>query len=84
MTNKELKEKIKTNTLDDSPLILIYSDVPFICHQYINQIAKNKKLEKININRLADITNDDELFDTEASFLYIYETDKCFNSRQQQ
>lgn len=76
MDNKQLKERIKTNTLSDSPLVLVYEDVPFICKQYINQIAKNKKLEKINIDKLADISNSDELFDTEDSFLYVYETTK--------
>lgn len=76
MDNKQLKERIKTNTLSDSPLVLVYEDVPFICRQYTNQIAKNKKLEKINIDKLTDISNSDELFDTEDSFLYVYETDK--------
>lgn len=76
MNNKQLKERIKTNTLSDSPLILVYEDVPFICRQYTNQIAKNKKLEKININKLTDILKNDVLFDTEDSFLYVYETDK--------
>lgn len=76
MDNKQLKERIKTNTLSDSPLVLVYEDVPFICKQYINQIAKNKKLEKINIDKLSDISSNDDLFDTEDSFLYVYETDK--------
>ena len=76
MDNKQLKERIKTNTLSDSPLVLIYEDVPFICKQYINQIAKNKNLEKINIDKLSDIPNNDELFDTKDSFLYVYQTDK--------
>ena len=31
MDNKQLKERIKTNTLSDSPLVLVYEDVPFIC-----------------------------------------------------
>jgi len=76
MDVKVLKEKIKKNNLDDSPLILIYQDIPFICYQYVNQICKNKHLEKLSIDKLSDITSDDELFDTERSFLYVYEIDK--------
>lgn len=76
MTNKELKEKIKQNTLDDSALILIYPDVPFVCNQYVNQICKNKGLEKIKISKLSEIQADDELFGTKQSFLYVYEVDK--------
>ena len=76
MDIKKLKEKIKANTLDDSPLILIYQDVPFICHQYVNKICENKRLEKTSISKLNEILKDDSLFDTEDSFLYVYEVDK--------
>lgn len=76
MDIKKLKEKIKQNTLDESPIILIYEDYPFICHQYVNQICKNRNLEKINIEKLSDIMTDSQIFDTEVSFLYVYEVDK--------
>ena len=76
MDNKILKEKIKSNTLDDSPLILIYQDNSFVCYQYVNQICKNRKLEKLKINKLSDITNDDEFFDAESSYLYVYDIEK--------
>jgi len=76
MDNKKLKEKIKTNTLDDAPIILVYEDNTFICHQYINQIVKNKRLEKLNINKISDITGDDKLFDNAPSTIYVYEVDK--------
>ena len=76
MDIKTLKSKIKQNTLNTNPLILIYQDIPFVCDQYIDQICKNKNLEKLKITKLADITNDDELFDTEKTFLYVYETEK--------
>lgn len=80
MDIKTLKDKIKKNILGDAPLILIYQDIPFVCYQYINQICKNKQLDKIKINKLSDISNDDELFDTENSFLYIYDIDKLEES----
>lgn len=76
MDIKTLKSKIKQNTLNTNPLILIYQDITFVCNQYIDQICKNKNLEKLKITKLADITNDDELFDTEKTFLYVYETEK--------
>lgn len=73
---KTLKNNILKNNIISTPLILIYQDIPFICNQYINQIAKNRKLEKLRISKLNEITKDDALFDVENSFLYIYETDK--------
>lgn len=76
MDIKLLKEKIKTNTLDDSALILVYQDIPYVCHQYINNICKNKQLEKIQIEKLSDIINDDNLFDTKNSILFVYNIDK--------
>lgn len=74
--NKKLKELIKTNTLSEDPLILLYQDNPFVCRQYANEISKNRQLEKIRINKLSEVTFDDDFFGSEASALYIYETEK--------
>lgn len=76
MDIKELKFRIENNTLDDSPLVLKYSDNKFLSQQYVDMIAKNKKLEKLLINRLSDITFDEDLFDSESRYLYIYDVEK--------
>lgn len=73
---EELKEKIINNDIDDQALIFIYSDNNFLCKQYANEIAKNRKL---NISRIDDLNvaaNDDAFFDMQVSDLYIYEVDK--------
>lgn len=76
MDIKQLKEKIINNQLDDSPLIFKYSDNKYICHQYANEIAKNKNLKVLYITQLSDITNDADLFDVENDYLYIYDVDR--------
>lgn len=76
MDIKQLKEKIINNQLDDSPLVFKYSDNKYICHQYANEIAKNKNLKVLYITQLSDITNDADLFDVENDYLYIYDVDK--------
>ena len=47
MTLEELKEKIETNTLDDSGLIFCFDKSSFLVNQYVNEIAKikNKTIE---------------------------------------
>ena len=76
MDIKQLKEKIITNQIDDTPLILKYSDNKYICYQYAAEIAKNRGLNLVYISQLSDITNDDELFDVENDSLYIYDIEK--------
>ena len=46
---RELKNKIENNTLDDAILIFKYNkvDFEFLCAHYVNEIAKVKKLEKV-------------------------------------
>lgn len=76
MDIKELKTRIENNSLNDDVLILKYSDNKFLCYHYINHICKNKKLEKLYINSLKEINNNDNLFDEEQHYLYILDTEK--------
>lgn len=76
MDIKQLKEKIINNQIDDSPLILKYADNKYICYQYANEIAKNRNLKVLYISQLADITEDDALFEVENEYLYIYDVEK--------
>ena len=76
MDIKQLKNKIISNELDDSPLILKYSDNKYICYQYANEIAKNRGLKVLYITQLSDITNEDELFEVENEYLYVYDVEK--------
>jgi len=57
MELQELKNKILTNTLSDSFLILVYSDTDFIVNQYIDQICNIKNYNKIIVQTLADVNN---------------------------
>ena len=76
MDIKQLKQNILNNQVDDSPLIFKHTDNKYICYQYANAIAANKGLKILYISQLSDITNDDELFDVENEYLYIYDIDK--------
>lgn len=72
MDTKELKNKILNNTLDDSVLVMKYSDNKFLCNQYINEICKIKNKIKCVIESLDDINNDSDIFGYEDNNLYIY------------
>lgn len=72
----DLKTKIVNNTLDDSILILKYSDNKYLCYHYINHICKNKGLEKVFINSLSELNNKDDLFEEESRYLYILDIEK--------
>ena len=75
----ELKDKIKSNTLDDTLIILQYTDNMFIAHSYIHAIATNKKLEIKYIENLADCSNQvEDLFNNQLidNTLYVLITDK--------
>ena len=75
MTCKELKNRVLNKTVDDSFLILLYTDTPFVINQYINQIAKDKKLDKVYIDSLKDIdSNVNNFFGTNENLLYILNT----------
>lgn len=72
----DLKTKIVSNTLDDSVLVLKYSDNKYLCYHYINHICKNKGLEKVFINSLSELNNKDDLFEEEAKYLYVLDVEK--------
>lgn len=76
MDIKELKTKIVNNSISDDVLILKYSDNKFLCYHYIDNICKNKGLEKIYINSISDINNKDNLFEEENKYLYILDVEK--------
>lgn len=74
MTCAELKQKIKTNTLDKiETLILKYVDNKFVCYQYIDAICKNKNLNKVFIDNIQEIPQGSFI---EDSSLYILSVDK--------
>lgn len=75
MDIKELKNKIESKTLCDSPLILKYEDNKFLCYHYINAIARDKNLIKLNINSIDEISNDDSFFEENAHYLYILDVE---------
>ena len=74
----ELKKAIEENTLDDSFLVLQWSDNNFIAHQYVNTIAKNKKLKLDYIDDLKGYNNtlDDFFGDVVADTLYVMNVEK--------
>ena len=76
MDIKELKNKIELKILNDSPLILKYEDNKFLCYHYINAIARDKNLTKLNINSINEISNDDNSFFEETShYLYVLDVE---------
>lgn len=77
MTCEELKNKVVNKTVDDSLLICVYKDNPFVVNQYINQISKDKHLTKIYIESLEEIYVDaNDFFGVNQDVLYIMNTDK--------
>ena len=73
MDIKELKNKIETNTLDDSFLVFILEDITslIIAKQYIDRISKNKNLNVKYINSIDDIQDDSFIEDDN---LYVIST----------
>lgn len=75
MTIEELKQNIEQNTLSDDLLIFINrSKSTFLIHQYINAIAKNKKLDIEYIDTLPNVDNI-FLADNVSTTLQVYFTD---------
>jgi len=72
----QLKSKIESNSLDDSLLILKYSDNKFLCEHYIDNISKNKNLEKVYVNSITDIFQNNSFFETEDNYLYVLDVEK--------
>ena len=83
-TLQELKKAIQNKNLDDSLLVLSWSDFSFIALEYVHAIAKFKNLE---INLIEDFDNlarhiDNNLFDfSSIDYLQLYMCDK-FNTKQ--
>lgn len=84
MEIKELKSLIETNSLSDDQMIWKISDHDvwglttdescwFIAKQYIEKIAKNKKLDIKYINSFDEVTEDSLI---PSNNLYIYKTDE--------
>jgi len=69
----ELKKNIEDKTLNDSFLILKYSDFPFIARQYVEAISEFKKKPIVYVESLDDITSD--IFGEDDS-LYVMNIDK--------
>lgn len=75
MDVRDLKNKIENNTLDDSLLILKYSDNKFLCYHYLSYIIKNTNKNKVYINSLSDLQASEDLFDASTSDIYILDVD---------
>lgn len=72
----QLKSKIESNTLDDSLLILKYSDNKFLCNHYVQNISKNKKLNILNISSINEVSDQTSFFDIEDNYLYVLDVEK--------
>lgn len=69
----ELKKNIEDKTLNDSFLILKYSDFPFIARQYIEAISEFKNKPIVYVESLNDITSN--IFGEDDN-LYVMNIDK--------
>ena len=76
MDIKELKNKIENNMLDDSVLILKYTDNKFLCNHYINSIIEKRNKIKLYIHSINEISNDDSFFESVDNYLYVLDVDK--------
>ncbi len=77
MNIRELKEKILNKSIDDSLLILTYSDNTFIADQYIDEISKIHNREKLIVSSLDQTQKtDDDIFDKPETYLYVVKTDE--------
>ena len=73
----ELKEKILNKSIDDSLLILTYSDNTFVADQYIDEISKIHNREKLIVPSLDQTQKtDDDIFDKPETYLYVVKTDE--------
>lgn len=69
----ELKKKIEDKTLDDSFLVLQYSDVSFIARQYVEEISNFKNRPIVYVDSLDSIA--ESIFGDDG-MLYVMNTDK--------
>ena len=73
----ELKNKIEDKTLDDSFLVLQYSDVSFIARQYVEEISNFKNRPIVYVDSLDSIA--ESIFGDDG-MLYVMNTDKITTS----
>lgn len=70
---RELKKQIEFRNLSNDMIIFEYKDNKFLCYQYINEIAKIKKQEKIFIKTIEEILTRDTTFLQDGEHLdYLY------------
>lgn len=76
MLLSKLKENIKNNTIDSTPIIFSYTEMnsKFICYQYIKAITSLKKLTICFIQDLKDIPQSS--FMTEDDSLYVLDVEE--------
>ena len=75
MKIEKLKSDIENGSIDDSPIIFIFKDSPFICYQYVNKISKvtNKTINYLDdiseiSNSSADIFSMQDAYSDEIKF----------------
>lgn len=56
MTLEELKEEIENGSVSGNPIIFLYKDSDFICHQYIREISKIMKMGIDCVDEVADLS----------------------------
>lgn len=81
----KLKSTIESNKLSNSLLIFINSE-PFLTHQYITEIAKQRKLKIENIEKFDELLTDSDIFSLDSmpsNTLRIVNLDdfKCTNKK---
>lgn len=74
MKIEELKQKIESGTVDNSPLVMVYKDNGrVVCEQYIDAICKLLGAEKQYINEIG--SNEVDLFGMPTDTTYVMFTD---------
>ena len=76
MTLQELKNKILQKEIISLPLIFIKNDSDFLVNQYINAIAENNKLRKVEIDNIVDAYSIINSFDYNKDILFVYKTEE--------
>ena len=71
MELKELKEKLLNKELVSLPLLFINKDATFLINTYIDEIAKQQNMQKIEVSSFTEIENlENEMF-KEKEYLYV-------------
>lgn len=75
MDIKELKSRIESGKIDDSPLILKYSDNKFLCKHYVNNIARVRNKIILYVSSIEDLIDDSNLFEMEDIYLRVLDVE---------